>query len=120
MRPALPCSVQIGTVEYTVTDDPLDWVAIEHETKTTGYYGHAQHHHAIIYINPDMTDDVKRLTLLHEVLHAALEVMAGSPDWDDLDPKSQKNREETVVRTFESPILTILQQNPDLVAYLTS
>jgi len=41
MIPALPSSVQIGTVEYTITDDPLDWAAIEYETKTTGYYGHA-------------------------------------------------------------------------------
>jgi hypothetical protein len=43
----------------------------------------------------------------------------GSPDWRGLG-KEKVDREEAVVRAFESPTLLVLRDNPDVVAYLTA
>jgi hypothetical protein len=113
----IPESLLIGTVAYRVTIDPDDWMRIEHETKTGGYYGHTQHRTAMIYLNPGATPDVTRLTLWHEVLHALAEAAMGSPEWRKLGG-TKDEREERVIRTIEAPTLAVLRANPQLVAYL--
>ena len=76
-----------------------------------------------IYIRPDLPPMVERETLLHEVMHAAYYV-AGNPfGWMNLAPDDDEDREmsleEQTIR-FTSPlILSVLRDNPDLVAYLT-
>lgn len=118
-QPSMPASVKVGPVTYTITRDPDDWMRIEHSTQTKGYYGHSNHHDARIYLNPATTEDVTKLTLWHEVLHAAFETMMGSRDWRHLG-KEHDDREESIIRAIEAPTLTVLAENPELVAYLTS
>jgi len=115
----IPSTVQIGTVTYTVTIDPDAWVRYEHEQQEKGFYGHTHHNRALILLNPENTPDVARQTLWHEVMHALCETTMGSPDWRGLG-KEKSDREEAVVRAFESPTLLVLRDNPELVAYLTA
>lgn len=115
----VPASILVGTIRFRVTSDPDDWLRIEHRTKTGGYYGHTTPLDAMIYLNPDQAPDVMRLTLWHEVIHAALEAVAGKPQWTDLGD-DQGEREEAVVRRIESPTLAVLRDNPALVTYLTA
>ena len=117
-----PAEVRIGTVVYKVTADADDWMRIEHSTQSKGYYGHTQNTEAMIYLNPGATPDVQRLTLWHEVLHALTETVMGSPDFRSLPnaPESKDDAEEAVMRMFEHPTLSVLRDNPALVAYLTA
>jgi hypothetical protein len=115
----MPASVIIGSVVYRVTIDPDDWMRYEHKFQSKGDYGHTLNIGATILINPDSTPDVARLTLWHEIQHALCETCMGSPDWLNLG-EEKHDREEAVVRAFESPTLLVLRDNPALVAYLTS
>lgn len=115
----IPASVRIGAVTYTVTIDPDTWLRYEHEAQSKGYYGHTEHRTATILINPEATPDVARLTLWHEIQHALCETTMGSPDWLNIG-ETKVDREEAVIRAFESPTLLVLRDNPDLVDYLTA
>jgi len=113
-----PEHVQVGAITYRVSSDPDEWMRYEHDERVSGNYGATHHKSATILLNPESTDDVTRLTLWHEVLHAMSETLMGAPEWRHLG-KDRTTREESVVRLLESPTLTILRDNPDLVAYLT-
>jgi len=115
----IPSIVHIGSVVYRVTIDPDEWVRFEHKNQKTGFYGHTDHETATIYVSPETVPDVQRTTLWHEVIHALCETTMGSPDWHGLG-KEKSDREEAVVRAFESPTLLVLRDNPELVAYLTA
>jgi len=118
-KPApMPTTVTIGTVVFDVIVDPTEWVRIEHAVQMTNSYGHTEAHAARMYINPDHSVQVQRLTLWHEVLHALAETVMGRPEWDNLGTEVD-DREEAVVRAWEHPTLAVLRDNPDLVAYLT-
>lgn len=117
--PLMPAAIQIGSVTYMVTRDPQRWMALENRLHTSGYYGHTDHTEACIYLNPTLAEDVVKLTLWHEVLHAVCEAMLGDPAWRHLG-SSPEAREEAVVRMLESPTLLVLRDNPALVEYLTN
>jgi hypothetical protein len=94
---ALPSTVLIGSVTYLATINPDDWLRIEHERQSKGDYGCTDNNKATIYINPESTPDVQRLTLWHEVMHALCETVVGGPDWRGLG-KDRHDREESVIR----------------------
>ncbi len=121
MAVKLPTSIKVGTITFTftVTVDPDDWMRAEHETQRVGDYGHTNAMRAIISLNPEQSPDTMRLTLWHEVMHALAEVVMGANDWHGLG-KDRDDREETVIRSWESPTLTVLRDNPNLVGYLTA
>ena len=116
---SIPSTVRIGSVTYTVTIDSDTWVRLEHANKRSGFAGHTDHNTAMIYINPESVPEVARLTLWHEVMHALCYTVMGAPDWHHLG-KEKSDREEAVVAAFESPIVCVLRDNPELVAYLTA
>lgn len=116
-RLTFPEFITVGSVSYRLTDDPVDWQKIENKTMRKGDYGHMDSLTATIYLNPEQADDVKRLTVWHEALHAMLETVCGAPAWKLKGNPDE--REEAVIRILESPTLLLLQDNPDLVDYLT-
>lgn len=115
----IPSTIQIGAVTYTVTTDEVDWLRYENAEQCKGAYGHTDSMAAVIYISPVTSSDNQRLTLWHEVMHALCETAMGSPNWDHLG-EGPTEREERVVRYFESPTLLVLRDNPELVTYLTA
>lgn len=115
----LPTSIKVGTVTFTVSIDPDEWMRAEHEQRSFGDYGRTDKLKAVIYLNPEQSTDTMRLTLWHEVMHALAEVVMGGSDWHGIG-KTRNDREETVIRAWESPTLTVLRDNPELVGYLTA
>jgi hypothetical protein len=115
----MPKAVLIGSVIYRVTTDRDDWLRIENATQCKGAYGHTEPMWAVIFISPETSPDNQRMTLWHEVMHALCETAMGSPNWDHLG-EGPTEREERVIRSFESPTLLVLRDNPQLVAYLTA
>ena len=117
MGPNLPEWIRVGPVEYRITMDPDEWLRIEHKRQSKGAYGYTENLVATIYLNPEQAPSIVKLTLWHEVMHALCESTMGGPTWDNLDAE---NREEHVIRTLEAPTLSVLRDNPALVAYLTA
>lgn len=66
----------------------------------------------VIAIRPDMQEDRKRETLLHEAMHAA---------WDQTPLRNKESALEEEVISALSPILfALLRDNPTVVRYLLS
>jgi len=115
----MPTEVQVGAVTFRVTRDAQEWLEVEHATQTSGYYGHCKPSQGMIYLNPENPEDVTRLSLWHEVLHALTATTMGATEFRGLG-KKQVEREETLIRLWEHPTLAVLRDNPALVAYLTA
>ena len=116
----LPPTIRIGAVEYTVDATRDGWAASCAESgKSSGDLGRTHSLTSRIFLNPDQSPSNHRLTLLHEAMHAMCESALGSPDWHGLG-KSPSAREESVIRTWEAPLLNLLRDNPTLIAYLTA
>lgn len=113
-----PPFVKIGPVEYRVTLDPYEWSNKQNVDEAGTRYGVTDHQAATIYLNPAHQPTVTRLTLVHECLHAICSAELGAPDFDRLGDNTGE-REERIARMFEAPLLALLRDNPDLVAFLT-
>lgn len=103
----LPQTIQIGPLAFQVTDERAAHnqgvVDDLHDT-----YGRIRYAKGEIILDPDQTDQHKRLALLHEVLHGC---------WH-IGDRSHKN-DEKAIRALTGPLLDVLRRNPELVAYLT-
>ena len=91
----LPRHIHVGSVTYMVTEDKAE--------TANGRRGGCFKEEQEIRINPSLGDDQKRITLLHEILHACIET-AGCAD-------KKLTEEEWVERV--SPILDmVMVDNP--------
>lgn len=71
-----------------------------------------------ITLAENMAADYSRETLLHEVLHQCLRVVGRDPD---ADVKSGAEEiEELMIESLSGTLLAALNDNPELVAYLTA
>ncbi len=104
----LPESVQIGPLQYSITDDEATYnkkSIEEHEA----LWGSIDYGRGAVILSPDQNDGHKRLALLHEVLHGV---------WH-LHDKTHAS-DEDVLRSLTADLLDTLRRNPALVAYLTA
>lgn len=62
-----------------------------------------------IAIDPGKSEDYARVTLLHEILHAAIR---------SSDPNIESDAEEMAVASMTGPLMACLRDNPEVVAYL--
>ena len=62
-----------------------------------------------IAVDPGKSEEYARVTLLHEILHAAIR---------SSDPNIESDAEEMAVASMTGPLLATLRDNPDVVAYL--
>lgn len=114
-EPKLPSSVRIGAHVYRVTDDPEAWKAHEYEQKRSGLCGSSDHKICNIWINPELGPSQKKDTLLHECLHA----MYYAAGMEQSVKGLHEDMEEVFIVTLTPWIHSLLQQNPDLVSYVT-
>jgi hypothetical protein len=110
--PSVPTLIKVGCLRYPVVEDRE--LALEH------YSGM---HHAFlqkIRVDPLQGPDHKRVTVLHEVGHAVLR-HAGF-DQGQLGDGGGDERRKMVEALFEAlfpGLVGVLEDNPDLVRYLT-
>lgn len=94
--------VKVGPIRYRITEDSSE---IEE-----GRCGVTYKQTARIRINPSLSADVRKETLLHEMLHAICSICG-------IDDEDRLTEEEWISRV--SPILLmVLQENPDLLSEL--
>ncbi len=102
LRCELPTRVKVGPHMYRVTAVP-DVGHVVHDGDED-LLGHVDHRSGEITLGTDMSASQKQDTLLHELLHAVLDLLGR----DD----------EALVRLMTPPLLDLLQRNPKLVEYL--
>jgi hypothetical protein len=109
-KPRLPDELKVGPFVYTVTDDVLSHVLAENESREE-LYGRCDLRRLAISLNPDQAPMQKRSTMVHEALHAVIATAAFPIDNDD---------EERLIRCLEAPLLALIRDNPELVAWLAA
>lgn len=70
MPAAMPAEILVGPFVYRVSCDPAEWVAAS-DSVDTASRGLSEHGPSTtIWLNPNMSPTLKRVVLLHEILHA--------------------------------------------------
>ena len=95
---------------YRVTDDPTELL-----DKELGLgdqvFGMGNKAEQIIILRPGMAPGFARQILIHEIIHQLFDVSG---------LQLEKDVEEQVCLSIQSPMLGVLRDNPDLVAWLSS
>lgn len=112
MQSVLPKIVMIGTQA---------WEIVEHKRRhdselTDGSYGYTIDRDNVIVLDIEMSIGMKRVTLFHELLHAIRFIYGGS-----FRPKKDTTFEEWEhywVGLYEEPIMLMMRNNPELMAFL--
>lgn len=108
MKP--PASIKVGPFDYTVLTDKTTC------EQAVCVYGQTMASRGTILLNPEQAPSQMRDTLLHEILHAAVD--AASLSVGESAPINDAT-EEQIVRALSPWILQAIRDNPRLVAFLT-
>lgn len=109
-EPPMPDKVKVGPLTYDIKNDSLAHMLAEYEQKA-GLYGRCDNPKQALILSPDLAPGQLRATLVHEILHAVINVSGVSLGNDDA--------EERAVAAIEMPLLGVIRDNPALIAYLT-
>jgi Zn-dependent peptidase ImmA (M78 family) len=99
----LPDSVRVGAATYTFKRRKMD-----------ALYGQTHHRKAVINLNTKQADTQLRDTVLHEILHVIFN-QAGMASI--LDTWTHEH-EEMMTRLLAPWVLSVIRDNPDLLAFL--
>lgn len=103
-----PPEVKLGPFTYRVTSKARDWKKLDRDMDS--HWGYTDHGSATILMRPDLNPALERVTLLHEVLHAA--AFAGGV----LD--TRKRPEEAWVVMVAPMLLDAMDRSPGLAEFL--
>jgi hypothetical protein len=101
-----PRRIRVGPVTYEVTSDALAVAEMGHDK-----LGETQDDFARIVLHPKQSPAVRRVSLMHELLHAVNEHTG-------LDDSLGDKVEEDVTNRIAPALLDTFRRNPKLVAYL--
>ena len=82
-----------------------------------GNYGYTLDMGNLIVIASDISLDKQKVTVLHEILHAARMIYQGYPTPRNKAP--YEDWEHHFIGIFENALITMMQENKDLVAWLS-
>ena len=106
----MPDKVRIGSLSFTVSDDAGAHLGAEDEMSQR-LYGMSDKSTERIVIRPGMSPGFKRQIMIHEIVHLL---------FDDSGLELETDVEEQICLSLQAPLLAVLKDNPDLVAWLTS
>jgi Zn-dependent peptidase ImmA (M78 family) len=111
--PALPKKVNMGCYEYEVSEcsDEDMKKKIDVETEAEVVWGAINDSAQEIYINKEATPQMKRLTLLHEIVHAITFN-------NDIGSITKSEDMEDTVDRLASGIYEIMKRNPEVVKWV--
>ena len=123
--PPLPATLRIGHLTFTLSED--DSLVAEHSVRRCSDlsgWSHAPTQiialgtKAVRQGNQPLGADYRRETALHEIVHCCLRVSDCHPDRDA--KAGVEDVEERAVAALTGPLLAVLRDHPDLVAWLTA
>lgn len=107
-NPPFPTSIKVGWKRFRVQVWSPEVAAANHR------YGECDHVEATIRVDLSKGPLQAAETLIHECLHAALDVGASTAR----EPDAAKYDEESIVRFLASWTMTLFVDNPALAAYV--
>lgn len=106
----LPAHVKIGTHNWSVTE-------VKRKNQPDGeHYGFTNDKDASITIDSEMPESIKRVTLVHEILHAIRFTFGGS--YSPPKGTTYEEWEHYFIGMYEEPLTMVLRDNPELMKYL--
>ena len=111
--PALPKKVNMGCYEYEVSEHSDEDMKTKIDVDTEGdvVWGAISDCTQEIYINKEATPQMKRLTLLHEIVHAITFN-------NDIGSITKSDDMENTVDRLASGIYEVMKRNPDVVKWV--
>lgn len=123
-----PTAVRVGAVTYTVMRDSEEVSRVSDASDAADRGGvwkaFSDHDRLLIGLPPDDADDANRLSLIHELLHCCLRHSGAWPDMYARVLDSARDRasgvdvEEFTVAGLAAPLLGVLRDNPQTLAWL--
>jgi hypothetical protein len=112
--PKLPAKIKIGSQVWEVVEQKR-----KHSSEfLDGTYGYTIDKDNTIVIDAEMAPSIKRVTLFHELLHAIRFIFGGS--FKPGKTTTFDEWEHYFIGLYEEPVLMVLKDNPELLAYLMS
>lgn len=106
----MPTKIKIFHTVWWIIEADKDEMEEEYK-ECLGYTDHIKQY---IYIAADQSEENKKTTLFHEILHACIGL-------SDIKPKKLKKKteiEHAYIGALEYSLINIIQQNPKLIEYL--
>lgn len=105
-----PSSVAVGPFRYRVSLDSQEMLRMC-RSQRTDLLGNCDQRSLTILVEPDQAAGQMADTMMHEVLHAVVDMVGLGSEWGS-------EKEEAVVTRLSPALLDVLRRNPELVAYL--
>jgi hypothetical protein len=110
----MPKSIKIGSQVWEITEQKR-----KHNAEfLDGTYGYTIDKDNTIVLDSEMANSIRRVTLLHEILHAVRFVFGGS--FRPSKATSYEEWEHYFIGLYEEPLLMVLRDNPELLAFILS
>lgn len=98
----LPKTIQVGPVDYTVKEIE-DLHRVDDDGKKRWLHGHIWLTDSEIRIASDQSDDIKVVSLWHEIMHA---ILSGA---------GQAEQPEPLIEAISFGIVQLIRDNPELI-----
>lgn len=110
----LPKKIKIGSQTWEITEQKR-----KHNSEfLDGTYGYTVDKDNTIVLDAEMANSVRRVTLLHELLHAIRFIFGGS--FKPAKTTTYEEWEHYFIGIYEEPLLMVLKDNPELMEFLLS
>ena len=110
----MPKTIKIGSQVWEISEQKR-----KHNAEfLDGTYGYTIDKDNTIILDSEMANSVKRVTLFHEILHAVRFIFGGS--FKPGKSTTYEEWEHYFIGLYEEPMLMVLRDNPELLAFLLS
>ena len=111
---ALPKKIKIGSQTYAIYER-----AISEDAGLNDAHAYTYTNGNFIVVNKDLTLQLQRRYLMHEILHAVIFIF-GQNDKADKDERTDTNEnlEHWFIYLVQEPLVMVLRDNPGLVSFL--
>ncbi len=108
----LPSKIKIGSQIWEISEQKR-----KHNSEfLDGTYGYTVDKDNTIVLDAEMSNSIRRVTLLHELLHAVRFVFGGS--YKPPKTTTYDEWEHYFIGLYEEPLLMVLRDNPDVLVFL--
>lgn len=107
----MPKEVIIGPYNYQVKNDKPSMDSARVRFESLEAIGFTSTHEQCIYVDPELSEDMRAEVLLHEILHAVCEATG-------IGTSFEEKEEEQFIATVSPILLDTLRRNEEITNYL--
>jgi Zn-dependent peptidase ImmA (M78 family) len=107
----MPKDVKVGPYRYSIKNDKSSMDSARVRFETIEAIGFTSTHEQCIFVDPELSEDMRAETLLHEIMHVVCEATGISTSFDEKE-------EESFIATVSPLLLDTLRENREVAEYL--